>query len=337
MTSPLGVPKEVTEYFDTPKELEEKIKRLAELVRKSQHIVYFTGAGLSTSAGIPDFRGPQGVWTLREKGIKATRPIVTEIQPTKGHMSIMKFFETEKMKYLISQNTDGLHVRSGIPITAISELHGNSNIEKCENCEISFWRKFQVREAAGVNQHETSRKCDYCGTRLEDTIVNFGEGLPERILQEAYRQSGISDLHIVLGSSLTVTPANELPQITVRNGKPLVIVNLQKTPLDNMATLRIFAKTDDVLMRLSKELGYDEIREINDIKKDPSFDQMIIMPNATRKLDVIKNNKTELMQWSSAKLSEALKVRGFKLGTSVEKQEVVELILRKCSNTIYWI
>ncbi|KAG9287757.1 hypothetical protein G9A89_017352 [Geosiphon pyriformis] len=358
MSSPLGVPENVQEYFDPPEKVEQKIKKLANLVRTSKHMVMFTGAGISTSAGntpwMVDFLGHLwnnltfhnnnnhhhhhlGVWTLREKGIKMPRTATTKIQPTNGHMAIVKMYEAGYIKYLISQNTDGLHVRSGIPFTAISELHGNSNVERCPNCERSYWRKFSVRETDEVKGHKTSRRCDYCGTYLQDTIVNFSEPLPKEALEKAYNNSQLCDLHIVLGSSLTVSPANDLPQIAVKKKKPLVIVNLQKTPLDSIATLRIFARTDEVLVGLLKELGLDGIDEIRDLKMEPSFNDMLIMPNATRKIEPLKLGMMELRQWPIVKLLNALKERGIVLKNAIEKKELVEIVMRRCGDRIYWV
>ncbi|CAG8451082.1 1180_t:CDS:2 [Acaulospora colombiana] len=357
------------EFFDPPEEVISKIHKLAELIRNSKHVVLFTGAGISTSAGIPDFRGNfldkqpklsaidylmisramseldsfnirptrlnwfsprSGVWTLRDKGIHATRPEVTRIQPTKGHMVIVRLFELGHMKYLISQNTDGLHVRSGIPFTAISELHGNANIERCPKCERSYWRKFEVREAHDVNTHQTSRRCDACGRKeylefLDLSFLLFSVSLPKEALQKAFANSHLCDLHIVLGSSLTVSPANDLPQIAVKNHKPLVIVNLQRTPLDDVASLRIFARTDEILIGLCKELGVEGYDQVRDLKSDSSFNEMIIMPNATRRLNVIKEAKEQLREWSVSKLLSALRERGFALHMGIEKDELINL------------
>jgi len=215
-------------------------------------------------------------------------------------------------------------------------LHGNGNVERCSDCKRAYWRKFHVREANGVHEHITSRQCDFCKTPLQDSIVNFSESLPSEALEQAYYHSRICDLHIVLGSSLLVNPANELPQLTYHNGKPLVIVNLQKTPFDSMSSVRIFGKTDEILLGLCRELGLGDVTEIRDIEMDPSFTDMVIMLNATRKIDIIKESYEELSKWSVSQLLNALKERGIIVENPSEK-ETLKLVMHKCKNVIYWV
>jgi len=241
------------------------------------------------------------------------------------------------MKYLISQNTDGLHVRSGVPLTAISELHGNTNIEKCPSCRWRYWLKFSVLEASGLKDHETFRHCENCSSTLHDTIVNFGESLLRGELENAYMHSDKADLQIILGSSLLVSPANDLPQCTVRHGGKIVIVNLQRTPLDNIAALRIFARTDEVLLGVAHELGLHCTS--NDLDADQSLDGMAITSEKPLKmLGMIKESREDLMGNSTKKLREALEIRGIKITMDiVEKKDLVEVVLRKCRSTVYWV
>jgi len=125
------------EHLEPEEQLKEKAYLLTEMIRKSKHFVVFTGAGISTSAGIPDFRGPEGVWTLQDQGRVRTSPSVSTISaiPTFTHMAILELQKRGIVKYLISQNTDGLHRRSGFPSECLSELHGNSNKEMCIKCK----------------------------------------------------------------------------------------------------------------------------------------------------------------------------------------------------------
>jgi len=164
------------------------------------------------------------------------------------------------LKYLISQNCDGLHRKSGILPQNLSELHGNTNLETCIKCKKEYLRDFDASADyhTDVHDHRTGRKCSVigCGGELHDSIINFGENLPKIPLQKAVEQSEKADLHLVLGSSLTVSPANSMPKRTNKSGGSLVIVNLQKTPLDDKASLRIFAKCDDVMKLVMKKLGY---------------------------------------------------------------------------------
>jgi len=258
---------DVKEHTENEEELDRKIKKLGELIKESKHVVFYTGAGVSTSAKIPDFRGPKGVWTLREKGEMPKMEITMEqAQPTLCHMALVELQNQNILKYLVSQNVDGLHRRSGIKPELLSELHGNIYLEICEECGTEYLRNFSVTEHAGTEvntkglqfremSHMTGRRCKNNGCKgiLRDSIVNFGESLPSYSLKKAKKESKESDLGIVLGSSLTVTPASDLP----RRPSKLVIVNLQKTSLDNLCFegLRIFAKTDIVMQKLMNELG----------------------------------------------------------------------------------
>ncbi|KAG2391957.1 hypothetical protein C9374_013442 [Naegleria lovaniensis] len=203
---------DITEYYDSPQELDAKIEQLAKLIHSSKHIVFYTGAGISTSAGISDFRGPKGVWTLKEKGLKTTRTASYLNVPTPTHMAISYMYNQKKIQYVTSQNTDGLHVKSGIKRSDMSELH--------------------------------------------DSIINFGENLPVDQLERAELNARKADLAIVMGTSLRVSPACDLPQKCKKNHGKLVIVNLQYTPKDKYADIRIFAKTDTVINKLMEKLGY---------------------------------------------------------------------------------
>jgi len=249
------------EHEEEPDVLQEKIRTLASWVRESKHMIAFTGAGISTSAGIPDFRGPQGVWTLKATGGRRTAKTVPTLSamPTPCHMALVKLQDEGVLKYLISQNVDGLHRRSGILPSKISELHGNSNLEVCDSCGKEYLRDYNCSEGSTVG-HFTGRRCSVggCGGRLLDTIVHFGESLPLHVVSLGFEESREADLCICLGSSLTVTPAADMPKhVGEKSDGRLVIVNLQKTPLDRLADLRIFAKTDTVMEGLMKELGLE--------------------------------------------------------------------------------
>jgi len=268
------------EFFDDEATLKLKIRKLAELIRNSKHFCAFTGAGISTAAGIADFRSGintvldtgTGVWAARsarnqgkskqiKRNKKATRSI--KAVPTASHMALVSLMTTgpKYLKCLISQNTDGLHRRSGIPIDRLCELHGNTTLEVCDKCGRGYMRDYRCRNSLRrqkVTDHRTGRHCTVprCGGNLCDTIINFGEELPERTLEDAQKNTTQCDVMLALGSSLTVTPAADLPrEVGERWADHLVIVNLQKTPLDDECSLRIFAKIDDVMVPLMKELA----------------------------------------------------------------------------------
>jgi len=257
---------EKKEFFDTPEELDRKVEILAELIKKSKHFIAFTGAGISTSAGVADFRsgintvlptGP-GKWEKMATGSQQKPKIsvnTTSAIPTPTHMALIKLQEAGYLKFLISQNTDGLHRRSGFPIKNLAELHGNSNLEICRNpsCGKQFLRDYRVRTNRNVHGHETERKCENCGGTLYDTIINFGESLPEKELKAGWENARRADLCLSLGSSLRVTPAASMPEEVARHGGKHVIVNLQATPLDEGA-LRIDGFIDDVMIKLMEKL-----------------------------------------------------------------------------------
>jgi len=132
------------------------------------------------------------------------------------------------LKYIISQNVDGLHLKSGIPIWKIAELHGNTNYEVCQSCGTGYMRDFRVRNKNVDSDHVTGRQCDNqeCGGNLHDTTVYFGESLNKKLLVKSVLESEKADLCLCLGSSLVVTPARNFPRTTKRKGGKLVIVNL---------------------------------------------------------------------------------------------------------------
>ena len=131
-----------TEIFDSPEEIDRKVNLLAKWIsEESTHTVFYTGAGISTSAGIPDFRGPKGVWTLEKKGLKPDINVSWgDAVPTKSHMAISKLLDMNLAHFVISQNIDGLHMRSGISRSNIAELHGNMFVDACKTCRRMFVR-----------------------------------------------------------------------------------------------------------------------------------------------------------------------------------------------------
>jgi len=246
---------EVEEFFDTEEELDQKINELAQDVTNSKHFVVYTGAGISTSAGISDFRGPDGVWTREAKGLSAKIGNWTEAGPTLCHMALVQLYNIGKLKCLVSQNCDGLHIKSGIPPDRICELHGNTNVEACSKCGKVYYRGFPVRNEQNP-ECTTGRTCNNCTTPLRYTTVAFDQTMPDLCLKKAQRESELSDLSLCMGTSMRVAPACKLPLLGKCNaGHKLVIINLQKTPYDDQCAIRIFARTDDVMRKLLEKLN----------------------------------------------------------------------------------
>ncbi|XP_053424081.1 NAD-dependent protein deacetylase sirtuin-7 isoform X1 [Nycticebus coucang] len=260
-----GLKRRLEEVCDDPEELRRKVRELAGAVRNAKYLVVYTGAGISTAASIPDYRGPNGVWTLLQKGRSVSTADLSEAEPTLTHMSIARLHEQKLVQHVVSQNCDGLHLRSGLPRTAISELHGNMYIEVCTSCvpNREYVRVFDVTERTALHRHQTARACHKCGSQLRDTIVHFGErGMLGQPLnwEAATEAASKADTILCLGSSLKVL--KKYPRLWCMTKPPsrrpkLYIVNLQWTPKDDWAALKLHGKCDDVMQLLMDELGLE--------------------------------------------------------------------------------
>ena len=222
---------------------ETKIKTLARWLYESRYSVVFTGAGISTESGLPDFRGPDGVWTRRDKGLPP-RTMSTPwdaVEPNSGHDAILELQKVGKLRFLISQNVDNLHLKSGIRPELLAELHGNMTKQRCTRCEQTY--DFSV----GLLE------CN-CGGSLVSSVVDFGQSLPQKDLSLSFEHSRQCDLFIVVGSSLVVTPAADMPREALAAGAKLVIINQGETPFDSLAHLRFREKIGEVLPGAVKRL-----------------------------------------------------------------------------------
>ena len=254
----LGLP----EKFDNQKEIDDKVELLAEWISKAKCIVVHTGAGISTSAGIPDFRGPKGVWTLEKRGEKPEMNVSwDDAQPTKTHMALAKLVEVGKVSFIVTQNIDGLHLRTGVSRNKIAELHGNMFVDQCDKCHKMFVRD---SPAPTVGQKYLGGDCPAtryngrnCRGRLKDFVLDWEADLPDADLTLSDSYSMMADLSIVMGSTLQIIPAGNMPTYCKKyqeNGK-LVICNLQPTKQDKKADLSIHTYVDDVMEMVMKKLG----------------------------------------------------------------------------------
>ena len=261
--------KEKLEYREPKETLIPKIKKVAELLKKSEHCIIFTGAGISTSADIPDFRGPKGVWTKEEKHEKLEYGTeIDQTHPTYCHYALTELARRNYIKFLITTNMDGLHWRSGFPLHMLEELHGSAYTEHCIFCHKHYQRKTEV--IRGSPDHLTDNVCDFCHKNLMDTIVNFNDTYRNPMEENVvYYESNESDLVITLGTSCFVQPAATFPEKVVLSeiaearkklGKEgnLVLVNLQATPLDEFCSVRCFCETDEFAELLMKEMGIEQ-------------------------------------------------------------------------------
>jgi NAD-dependent SIR2 family protein deacetylase len=208
---------------------------------ESKHLVVFTGAGISTESGLPDFRGPDGVWTRQERGLPPKTLDFSSVEPNAGHMAIVELQKLGKLSFLVAQNVDNLHLKSGIRPDLLAELHGNIDKLRCTRCGA------QTDKSAALDT------CS-CGGSLVSSVVNFGQPLPQKELNDSYRHSQKCDLCVVVGSSLVVTPAADMPRVAVQSGARLVIINQGETPLDRVAHLRFEEGIGEVLPQAVTQL-----------------------------------------------------------------------------------
>jgi mono-ADP-ribosyltransferase sirtuin 6 len=269
------------ENFDTSRAFTVKIKQLTNLIQTSNYVVILTGAGISTAAKIPDFRGPSGIWTLEkqreeklkkeskkrkrqeatnpENGVSALLPACDfgKAEPTLTHRAItMLCQQYHKVQYVITQNVDGLHRRSGLSRDFHSTVHGCVFTEKCARCGVEI---FCEQETGGLSFQPTGRKCPSCKIgAMHDILLDWEDVVLD--LEKCNKECKKADLVICLGTSLRINPVGSLPLLA----KQFVIVNLQLTPFDEQAALVIRAKVDEVMAELMVQLGY---RGWHDVKE----------------------------------------------------------------------
>ncbi|OGO31418.1 MAG: hypothetical protein A2Z29_04645 [Chloroflexi bacterium RBG_16_56_11] len=216
-------------------DLSQRIDTLAQWILESEYVVVFTGAGISTESGLRDFRGPDGLWTRRDKGLSTPEQDWTVVRPNPGHLAIAALQDLGKLAFLISQNVDNLHLKSGVRPELLAELHGNLTKVRCVKCDFK------------MDRFEDQAECPLCGGRLVSSVVNFGQSLPAKDLAESYHHSRKCDLFIVVGSSLVVYPAADMPGEALHAGARLVIINQGETPYDEHAHLRFSEAIGEVL------------------------------------------------------------------------------------------
>jgi NAD-dependent deacetylase len=239
--------------------LDEARDHLARWIDESRRFVIFTGAGISTESGIPDLRGPNGIWTkvnpthydfqayLADPQVRRERWRVycegglgAAAQPNAAHYAVAELVALGIADCVITQNVDGLHWRSGVPDDRLFELHGSNRFAKCLSC----WTRYPREETLTwpPDPLEGVPLCPGCGGLMKSGGVSFGEPMPPAETAEALRRSRAADLFLVIGSSLVVYPAAAMPASAAEAGARLVILNIGETPLDRIADLVIEAK-----------------------------------------------------------------------------------------------
>jgi len=255
--------------------LEKQIEEAAHLVADARRVIVFTGAGVSTESGIPDFRGPGGLWSkydpedftierfLSDRAVRVkhwelltgNEFIIADAAPNPGHYAIAELQTMGKLYGVITQNVDGLHQKAGVSEGMVFELHGDLSHAKCLSCSQRYPMQ-QVKE--WLRQGIQEPQCPACKGMLKPDAVFFGEQLPYEVLMESERRSRNCDLCLVLGSTLVVYPAASMPVHAFQAGARLVIINMGPTAMDDLATLRIEGKAGEVMPRIvakAKELS----------------------------------------------------------------------------------
>jgi NAD-dependent deacetylase len=244
--------------------------RLADLLRAARNAVVFTGAGISTESGIPDFRSPGGLWTqmapidfqdfvssaaMRKEAWRrrfAMEDMFAGARPNAGHLAIAALVARGRVSHVITQNIDDLHRLSGISSERIIELHGNTRYARCLDCgaraELEpIRRNFEAQGEAP--------DCSGCGGLLKTATISFGQSMPEAEMARAERAARACDLFLVLGSSLVVYPAAGFPLMARRGGARLAIVNREPTDLDDEAELVVRSGIGPMLSAALELLG----------------------------------------------------------------------------------
>jgi len=243
---------------------------LGEALQRASRIVVFTGAGISTESGIPDFRSPGGVWSKMKPiyfqefvGSEAKRREAwTRVfsgaagwvgkEPNSGHHAVARLVASGKASAVITQNVDNLHQASGIPEDRVVELHGNASYATCMSCGLRH--ELEELRPVFVDRGEIP-VCRECGELVKTATISFGQQMPEAPMMRAEAETHLADLFLVLGSSLVVTPAAHFPVKAKRNGARLVIVNRDETPLDDIADLVLNAEIGPVMTAAMRDMN----------------------------------------------------------------------------------
>jgi NAD-dependent deacetylase len=243
-------------------DLDTAIAALRDLIEDAERIVPFTGAGISTESGIPDFRSPGGIWTRNRPipfdeyvaSVEARREAwrrrfniettFAAARPTRGHLALASLYRAGKTAAVITQNIDNLHQASGVAPQDVIELHGNTTYATCLDCA----RRYElgpIRDSFEASGEEPP-DCG-CGGIIKTATVSFGQAMPEEPMRRAQELAAACDLFLSVGSSLVVWPAAGIPLLAKRNGAKLVIVNREPTELDEFADLVVRNDIGDVL------------------------------------------------------------------------------------------
>jgi NAD-dependent protein deacetylase/lipoamidase len=247
----------------TAADVKTAMARLREIVEAAEIVVPFTGAGISTECGIPDFRSPGGIWTkyqpipfdefmasqeARNESWRRRFAMAEQLgaaRPGRGHRALASLYRAGKIPAVVTQNIDNLHQDSGIAAEHVVELHGNTTYALCLECARRYeleWVRARVAAANGC-----APDCPSCGGYVKTATISFGQAMPDAAMQRAQELALSCDLFLAIGSSLVVWPAAGFPLLAKRNGARLVIVNREATEFDDIADLVVHEDIGTVL------------------------------------------------------------------------------------------
>jgi NAD-dependent deacetylase len=249
--------------------MSDALAALKALLNAAQRVAIFTGAGISTESGVPDFRSPGGIWSrltpidfkdfirsedMRRESWRRKIEIDRDMQvaePNRGHRAVAELLRRGQAQAVMTQNIDGLHQRSGIPDHAMIELHGNGTYASCLDCS----KRYELAPIVeAFTRDDRLPHCDACGGLIKSATISFGQSMPEAAMRRAEAEALACDLFLVLGSSLMVYPAAGFPRLARRNGAKLVIVNREETDQDRLADLVL---RTDIGPTLGEAIGVD--------------------------------------------------------------------------------
>jgi NAD-dependent deacetylase len=250
---------------------DQEIKIAARMIHDSRRIVVFTGAGISTESGIPDFRSPGGIWSqynqddltyqrfrshekyrrLYWQYDQARYPAMRDAVPNAAHKAVVELEKSGRLQALITQNIDGLHHKAGSSRDKIYELHGTVLEVSCLDCN-ARWPRDEITDHMEREGIEVPY-CPHCGGPLKCATIAFGQALPSEVLEQSFALTGQCDLFLTIGSSLVVQPANLLPLEARRAGARLILVNMSETPYDQIMDVIIAGKAAPTMNAIMKE------------------------------------------------------------------------------------
>ncbi len=241
---------------------DQEVEELRRLIERARRAVVFTGAGISTESGIPDFRSPGGIWTKQApidfsdfvKSEESRREswrrrfagdaVMRNAEPNRGHRAVATLVRRGKVGAVITQNIDGLHQASGVPADKVIELHGNTTYAHCLTCGARY--EIEALRVA-FERDGSAPRCTWCDGLVKTATISFGQQMPAEAMRRAEIETLAADLFITVGSSLVVYPAAGFPELAKHNGATLVIVNRDPTGLDALADLVVNRLIGDTL------------------------------------------------------------------------------------------